>query len=367
MSQNRSGPLARSLGRYLFLPLLVLLSIGSLLPLLETDAWWVRFLDFPRLQIAIALTAVLVLHVIAGGVWGKVSVAVVALSIAALGYHAYRLYPYAAPLKPMALGVEACPSGSRIRVMVANVQKTNRRETALFRTIAATEPDILLVMETNEWWDEQLAALRETFPFRIQDIPAKAPFFGMHLLSRYPLVRPEVKFYADADTPSIVAGVELPDGEVIRFIGSHPRPPQSHSQPTTLRDANLLAAAMESSASEQPTVLAGDFNAVPWERVSRRAMRIGGLLDPRAGRGLYPTYSTRSRVVSWPLDQVLYQDRFGLIEFRRLPDFGSDHYPVLADLCHLPHLASRQAAPAIEEGDLEETRTTIGAARALGD
>ncbi|WP_376742211.1 hypothetical protein [Pseudorhizobium tarimense] len=40
--------------------------------------------------------------------------------------------------------------------------------------------------------------------------------------------------------------------------------------------------------------MAGDFNAVPWERVTRRAMRIGDLLDPRIGRGALSTYDTNS-------------------------------------------------------------------------
>ena len=46
-----------------------------------------------------------------------------------------------------------------------------------------------------------------------------------------------------------------------------------------------------SAGSEEASIVAGDFNAVPWERISWHAMRIGGLLDPRVGRGLYPTYN----------------------------------------------------------------------------
>jgi hypothetical protein len=110
--------------------------------------------------------------------------------------------------------------------------------------------------------------------------------------------------------------------------------------------------------------VAGDLNAVPWEGVVRLAMRVGGLLDPRVGRGFYPTFDAQSVLMSWPLDQILYQDAFGLPSFRRLPAFGSDHHPVLADLCHAPGVADRQAALPLEDDDLEEAREAIEEARA---
>ena len=35
-------------------------------------------------------------------------------------------------------------------------------------------------------------------------------------------------------------------------------------------------------------------------------MRIGELVDPRVGRGLYPTYHVDNWLMSWPLDPVEY-------------------------------------------------------------
>jgi hypothetical protein len=94
-------------------------------------------------------------------------------------------------------------------------------------------------------------------------------------------------------------------------------------------------------------------------------MRLGGLLDPRVGRGIYPTYDAQSRIMSWPLDQVLFQDELGLMRFARLPSIGSDHYPILAELCLDPDLAGRQSAPEIASGDRAEAETSIAAARDL--
>ncbi|WP_434622744.1 hypothetical protein [Azospirillum sp. B2RO_4] len=67
------------------------------------------------------------------------------------------------------------------------------------------------------------------------------------------------------------------------------------------------------------------------------------------------------RLVTWPPDQVLYQDEFALVDFRRLPEFGSDHHPLLAGLCHLPAAAERQEAPQLAENDIAEAERAITA------
>lgn len=128
-----------------------------------------------------------------------------------------------------------------------------------------------------------------------------------------------------------------------------------------MRDAHIFQAALMARESRAPAIVAGDFNAVPWERVTRRAMRIGDLLDPRVGRGLYPTHDTESYLIHWPIDQILFQPQFTLQSFDTLPDFGSDHLAVIATLCHDP--AAAQDAPELLADDLAEAETSIDSAR----
>lgn len=132
-----------------------------------------------------------------------------------------------------------------------------------------------------------------------------------------------------------------------------------------MRDAHLMMAALEARSSDLPTIIAGDLNAAPWERTVRRAMRIGELVDPRVGRGIYPTYDMQSWLVSWPLDQILFQDRFALAEWKVLRSFGSDHASVFAALCLLPDLPVRQSAPPLKAGDIEEAERSIAAAHRM--
>ena len=347
------------------LSLLVVAVAVSFLPLIETNTWWIRFLDFPRLQFAVALVLLLAGAAALRSQIGRFGWVVCTLGVLALGYHATKLYPFSGVPANAAVGPESCEPESSLTLMIANVQARNEDASDFLNLVDDVNPDLLLVMETDAWWDRHLAPLQAIFLEKEQFIPEGHGAFGMHLLSKLPLVSPEFRFLFDAYTPTAVTGVELPSGEVIQFVGVHPHPPLGWSQPTTLRDGSLLASALLARSSASATIVAGDFNAVPWEPVTRRAARIGGLLDPRIGRGFYPTFRSDSVVVTWPLDQVLFQDTFGVLEFAVLPDIGSDHLPVMARLCHAPGTALLQAAPEPHPDDLEEAERSIEAAQAM--
>ncbi|MBM1169408.1 hypothetical protein [Microvirga arabica] len=49
--------------------------------------------------------------------------------------------------------------------------KTNEQAQELFSRVRSADPDLLLVLETDQWWDERLAQLGDQFPNRVQHIP----------------------------------------------------------------------------------------------------------------------------------------------------------------------------------------------------
>jgi len=332
---------------------------ASLAPLIETNVWWIRVLDFPRLQYLIVLLAAGLLVLAAGGLRSGRSWTVSAVFLVAVGYNLYKLHPYWSGAEDMAVTLDVCPVDSNLSILVANVRKGNRQAGELLQIVTTHDPDLFLALETDEWWDRQLGLLADRFPDRIQHVDDG--YFGIHLFSKLPLADTAVRYLAGQDVPAIFTSVRLPDGASIQFIGLHPRPPHPFES-STGRDAQILTAALEARNGGRPTLLAGDLNAVPWERVVRRAMRIGGLLDPRVGHAFLATYDVRQPLMRWPLDQVLHQDSFGLLEIARLPDFGSDHFPYLVRLCHAPDVQARQAAPTLEPDDLAEAERSILAA-----
>lgn len=363
---NDCGVKGLGVTRTIVAVVLLLLLAASLLPLLETNAWWVRVLDFPRLHYLIGSVALGLLYALLGGLrsaFGWVMIGVTGLGAA---YNIYKLYVYVPWTPSMAVATASCPEGSRLRVLSVNVQMGNHQAEELLELVRRHEPDLFFAIETDAWWNEQLATLQSSFPDHVDHFDETGgDYFGLHLFSKYPLLDPEVRFLTRNDAPSVFTGIRLPGGDRIEFVGIHPKPP-TIGQSSLWRDTQILAAASFAREVEHPVVIAGDLNAVPWENVVRRALRVGELIDPRPGRGYLATYDAGQPWFWWPLDHILFHDEFALLTMARLPAFGSDHYPVLADLCHLPAMAAEQSALALEDGDLAEVRQTLEEGLRLG-
>ncbi len=369
MSPRNSGPdwLGFILlgARWLLLVLALAGLVVTWLPYLRTDTWWIRYLDFPRIEFLAAMAIVAVLLVALPSRtwlnWGAAGLLVVACA-----WNLSLLAPYLAPLvvswpaPPVPSG--ACPAGERLRVLEANVQMTNRHDHRLLEMVREADPDIAWFQETDVWWERELAPLGAMMPFGVAK--AQNNYFGVHLFSKLKLEDAQVHYLTQSRNPSVFASVTLAAGGLVRLYAIHPRPPQI-GQSTAERDAQLMATALAAHDDATPHVTLGDMNAVPWERAIHRTERIGGFGDPRIGRGIYITWNAEHLLLKWPLDQILPGPEFTLAALRVLPAFGSDHKPLLADLCLTPNTAARPARGAATAEDLAEARETV--VRGQGD
>ena len=335
--------------------LLLLLVAATGAAMLNTDTWWIRFLDFPRMQIAAALAVLVLVYMLIAGWRGIV---VTLLSLAALGVQVRTLWPYQPLARQMVAHTPRCADDGVLRVLSTNVQRGNQDVQQVIDMIRANDPDILLVMETDERWDRDLTPLRDDYEHVMQSIPEDATYFGMHVFSHYPLENARFEFPFDSDTPLFVGDVAHPRGTV-QFLGVHPRPPQ-RGQSSEMRDATVLTAAQYAADSEAVSIMAGDYNATPWNDTARLAMRVGQVLDPRQGRGPLVSFDAESAWMKWPLDQILWQGGPGMLDFQVLPAVGSDHYPVRADLCLTTNAPGDPAAP--QDGDAAAVQAIFAAA-----
>uniref|UniRef100_UPI0025BE47A7 endonuclease/exonuclease/phosphatase family protein n=1 Tax=Aquisalimonas sp. TaxID=1872621 RepID=UPI0025BE47A7 len=121
----------------------------------------------------------------------------------------------------------------------------------------------------------------------------------------------------------------------------------------------LLVAKEVKKLGDVPVIVAGDFNDVAWSHTTYLFKRIEGLLDPRVGRGLFNTFDTRSRLLRYPLDHVFASQHFLLVELRRLPDIGSDHFPMLVVLDYDPGASVAKEEPQPDAGDEQEADEVI--------
>lgn len=323
--------------------LTVLLALVTLLPLLRIRHWLVRGHDFPRLQYA-ALALVLV----AWNAWatdstGPLSWWPTALAVACFAYQAYWIQPYTRLHASEAKTVTGGDGAGVLRIMNVNVLMTNRNADGLLGIVRQANPDLLIAVETDLWWQARLDALEKDWPHTV-----KCPLenlYGMHLYSRFPLIDAAIQYLVEPDIPSIHAMVELPGGQRVTLHCLHPKPPSPTENPgSDERDAELIvvAGSVAETGSGVPVVVAGDLNDVAWSSTTRLFRKISGLLDPRVGRGMYNTFHAGYPFLRWPLDHLFHSDHFGVIGLRRLPAFGSDHFPILVELALVEGLEHRQ-------------------------
>lgn len=320
--------------RFTIIAVLVgLILLATLLPFSRRTEWIIRDLDFPRLQIAFVALATLVAELILLDLGEPAGIVLVIVTVACLLYQAWWIVPYTRIFPnevKAALGVD---EAERIRILTSNVLAPNRNAEGLIAMIREHQPDVFVTLESDDWWQARLDTLEADYPYSL-----KCPLdnlYGMHVYSRLPLEDTAIQFLVEDDIPSMHALVVLKSGRKVRMHFLHPAPPSpTEHDESTQRDAELLVVAKSVAGLETPVVVAGDLNDVAWSVTTRLFRKISGLLDPRIGRGMFNTFHAGIPFLRWPLDHLFHSRHFTLSFIRRLPKFGSDHFPMLVELAY---------------------------------
>jgi endonuclease/exonuclease/phosphatase (EEP) superfamily protein YafD len=328
--------------------------VATLLPLLRQTAWWIRVFDFPRLQIVAALLLSLVAALFLPDTEGWGDAAFLGSLLLALAYQASRIWPYT-PLHSRQVADASRPAdddANHISLMVANVLMYNRDASRCLGHINNLQPDVVLAVETDDWWLSQLERIEETYPYTCH-----APLpntYGMLVFSRLPLREPQIRYILDSDIPSFHGCAVLPNGVAVNMHFLHPKPPApQESKSSARRDAELLVVGKIIQHHDGPTIVAGDLNDVAWSHTSELFRRLSRLLDPRVGRGLLPTFHADHKLLRWPLDHVFHSAHFRLQRLERLTHIGSDHFPIYIRLSYEPNGWHAQEAE-LEKADADD-------------
>jgi endonuclease/exonuclease/phosphatase (EEP) superfamily protein YafD len=340
-----------------------LMVAATVLPLFRSDYWVVRIFDFPRLQITVAFAAILAAHLWVREDPGVADNGFLALLIACLAYQVVRMWPYTPLHRKQVQRIQVPDRRHSLSVLISNVLMTNRESGKLLALIREYDPDVILTVETNSWWEQQLRELETSHPHTLKQ--AQDNTYGMLLYSRLELMDPQIRFLIEHDVPSFHTGVKLESGDEVRLRCLHPRPPApGESTRSTERDAELLLVAKQLKLEDLPTVVVGDLNDVAWSRTNDLFQKVSRLLDPRIGRGFFSTFNANWPFIRFPVDHAFVSRHFGVEDFAVLRHVGSDHFPVYARLSLTPAAIaaneSPQAADAQEEQEASEKISRAG-------
>lgn len=337
--------------------LVIWLSFWSLIP---RDEWWFRGADFPRLQFLFLGGIAFLGLLFWPSEWTWVREVLLALLIAALAYQLKMVLPYTLLWKKQVKQVKdsELQPDQQIALMVSNVLTPNEKYHLLIEQIQKLQPDLVLTLETDQNWQNQLSVIEADYPYRVP-VPLDN-LYGMHLYSKLKLSDTEVKFILSDEIPSIHTTVTLRSGNQVQLYCLHPKPPSpTEAKDSTLRDAELLIVGDQIKDLDQSCIVMGDLNDVAWSRTTRLFQRISGLLDPRVGRHFVNTFHADYPLLRWSLDHVFHSTDFALVNMQRIAHIGSDHFPVYVVLQTGRQFEQIQASLEQTDADEEEAQQAI--------
>jgi endonuclease/exonuclease/phosphatase (EEP) superfamily protein YafD len=214
--------------------------------------------------------------------------------------------------------------------MTANVQFGWATD-ALITAVEREKPAVVFVAECEYTCSRALqdafGGSGGAFPYRQAVEGAESA--GSVILSRFPLKAAAGIRGTTMGMPGAVADV---DGHAVRLQLAHPMPPLPGQVDVWRRELGALRD--YAAASEEPTILAGDFNAsqdhAAFRRILDTGLRDGARL---AGAARTPSWPARTApTLGAQIDHVLVSADFSARKATFHPLTDSDHHALVADL-----------------------------------
>ncbi|GAB3200474.1 endonuclease/exonuclease/phosphatase family protein [Pontibacter aydingkolensis] len=309
-------------------------------------------MDFPRLQLLVVGLLVLGASIIFLELNDKGSWLILGLVFGCIILHFSWILPYTKVFPSEVKTARNNGEDNLIKIITANVLMTNHNAHKLLDNVSKYNPDVLVTLESDKWWEEKLSVLEEEYKYTM-----KCPLdnkYGMHVYSKLPLKDTSIQFLVESDIPSMHAIVILRSGIKARVHFLHPAPPSpTENESSSERDAELMVVGKSVADEEGPIIVTGDLNDVAWSATTRLFRKVSGLLDPRIGRGMYNTFHADYWFARWPLDHIFHSEHFTVNHIERLPHIGSDHYPMYVELMYDKADGADQEGLEADEDDLE--------------
>jgi endonuclease/exonuclease/phosphatase (EEP) superfamily protein YafD len=247
--------------------------------------------------------------------------------------------PYLTVVEP----VQADPP--KIRALSINLDFRNASYGRTVSFITKSQPQLLILEELSEGWEDGLRETLANFPYFIRlkytnaypIIDSVKPFrdlvekhkSSLGLFSKFPFESSKLGQFETYPTPYVMGQFKF-NGKPFTFFGAHLVAPIS-SALSKVRNNEIAVLTQKIQTINQPTVLLGDLNITPWSPFFKDLIQKTGLKETRKGRGVYPTWPAGHVSMQIPIDHSLTSSGIIVHSFRLGPDIGSDHLPLVLD------------------------------------
>lgn len=236
----------------------------------------------------------------------------------------FQLLPFYIPYRS-----SAAIDAPLLSIVQVNVNTMNDRYDAVADYVLSTKADVAAFEETSQEWIEHLKArLGSTYPHSFY--LARNDNFGIALFSKYPFARQSIEYFGKVNLPSTLAVIDI-NGKPVTLVGIHTFPP-FHDLTLKTRTQELEGIIARRNEFGERYVLLGDLNCSSWSPYFGDVLKGLSLYDSRLGFGVQPSWPTYALFLRTPIDHVLLNDAFVVLDRKLGPDVGSDHFPVYAKL-----------------------------------
>lgn len=332
----------------------IILIAGVFLSLIKNDYWIYKIFEYPRLQKLVMVIIVIASWFLFWPLENTFYQVLFGALVLSMFYLIYKIWPYTLFAKKEM--VKAAPDpDNELKIFAANVLQDNTEYQRMIDQIRSSDPDMFYLLETNSDWAKAIKDFEKDYPYKLLE-PLENTY-GLLFYSRLPIKDGRINFLVKDDIPSIEAVVMLPSGQAVKVWGLHPEPPiPGENLYSTAKDKELMKIALKTKEEKLPCIVFGDLNDVAWSHTTELFRKVSGLLDPRRGRGFYSTFSAHHWFVRYPLDYIFCSSEFGLINMKRLPKNGSDHFATLTHLVFRKDLNKKQNAPHADSNEMQEAK-----------
>ena len=311
------GDAALAVVLHLAAALLILASLATLV----ARTWW-AFDLFTHFRLQYVVTAVMLC--LLAIVLAAYPTAVVLAGIAIM--HGFAMRALWLGGGPTAVG-----PGLRLRIISINVEDSNPTPEKVADFLRAAAADLVVLVDAQRsGWRPVLLTIAAHYAHRTPEgWRDGAPVI---LFSRYSILRGSVVRPLGGRRPYLSAEIVAGDRH-LTVRGVHPASPSARrGWDSRLRDRQLAHIADSLDGTEQPVVVAGDFNVSPWSPHFRDLLAATALRNAADGHGSISTWPLWFAPARIPIDHILVSRSIAVTAIKRGPFVGSDHFPVIADL-----------------------------------
>ena len=232
----------------------------------------------------------------------------------------------------------------KIRVLSINLDFRNSSYERTVSFITKSQPQLLILEELSERWEDGLRETLAMFPYFIRLRYSNVypenfvkPFrdtmekhkLSLGLFSKLPFESTKLGQLETYPIPYVMAQIKFNEKPFTLF-GVHLMSPISRVL-SKVRNKQIAVLTQQIQTINQPTVLLGDLNTTPWSPFFKDFIQKTGLKETRKELGIYPTWPTRHVSMQIPIDHSLTSNEIIVHSFRLGPDIGSDHFPMILD------------------------------------